>query len=284
MNNVATLSSLFDDTTKSVANNQVAHIPYQGDIWPEMGAVGALIGGGIGRMGFVAAIEVVHFSLGPSVSIGEKTHFLPVAWLAHYAPILAQSGSYYRFAMGGFVAFALCVAAGIHRVRQFSFLIACGLGTYVVVQGFEETQSMKGHPIPLSASIAFEHPEIDMLRDGKGAVLGLPLLKNMNCDKGSFGYVKEYWQHKRPILHTMEPPIRYRSNEPKISRLMRVLDDDACASKIEAAIQRLRVGSVVLYTDAQCSFSKQQRLCLQEGLGKPYKGKGVWIWDGLLTQ
>ena len=65
---------------------------------------------------------------------------------------------------------------------------------------------------------------------------------------------------------------------------MRALDDDECADKIQAAIQRLRVGSVVLYTDAQCTFSKEQRRCLQEGLGMPYKGKGVWIWDDLLTQ
>lgn len=282
MDNVATLSSLMDAPTKTVANNQVAHIPYQGEIWPKAGAVGALIGGGIGRMGVLAAVDMVHFSLGPSVKVEEDTYYLPVSWLAHYAPILAQSGSYYRFAMGGFVGFALCVAAGLHRIRRYSLMVSIVVGGFVVRESIQETENMRGHPIPLSASSAFDHPQVEQLLGGKGAVLGLPLLKNMNCDKGSFGYVKEYWLHRRPILHTMEPPIRYRSNEPKISRLMRVLDDASCSSKITAAIQRMGVGAVILYTSSQCNLSQEQKSCLEQGLGTPQKSKGVWIWDDLL--
>ena len=152
----------------------------------------------------------------------------------------------------------------------------------MVRESIQETEDMRGHPIPLSASEAFSYPEVERLLGGKGAVLGLPLLKNMNCDKGSFGYVKEYWLHRRPILHTMEPPIRYRSSEPKISRLMRVLDDSACESKIEEAVQRMGVGAVILYTHSQCNLSQEQKKCLEKGLGAPQKTKGVWLWDGLL--
>lgn len=281
MDNVATLDSLFSSPTKIVSNNQVAHIPYQGEIWPKAGTIGAFLGGGVGVMGLLATVDMVHFSLGPQVKIEEDTYYLPVSWLAHYAPILAQSGSYYRFALGGFVGFALCVGAGIHRVRSFSLILSMVLGGLIVQESMEETEKMKGHPIPLSASTAFLH-DVASLRGGKGAVLGLPLLKNMNCDKGSFGYVKEYWLHRRPILHTMEPPIRYRSNEPKISRLMRVLDDAQCASKISAAIRRLSVGAVIFYTKSQCNLSQEQKECLQKGLGVPQKSRGVWIWDDLL--
>lgn len=282
MDNVATLSSLLEAPAKTVANNQVAHIPYQGEVWTKAGMVGAVLGGGIGRMGILAAVDMVHFSLGPSVKVQDETYYLPVSWLAHYAPILAQSGSYYRFAMGGFVGFALCVAAGIHRIRRYSLIVAALVGGWIVQESMDETESMRGHPIPLTASTAFENPGVSHLSGGKGAVLGLPLLKNMNCDKGSFGYVKEYWLHRRPILHTMEPPIRYRSNEPKISRLMRVLDDDACSSKITAAIRRMGVGAIILYTNSQCNLSQEQKNCLQKGLGIPQKSKGVWLWDGLL--
>ncbi|MAA78698.1 MAG: hypothetical protein CL916_05520 [Deltaproteobacteria bacterium] len=282
MDNVATLSSLLEAPSKTVANNQVAHIPYQGEIWPKAGLIGAVVGGGVGRMGILAAVDMVHFSLGPSVQIENDTYYLPVSWLAHYAPILAQSGSYYRFAMGGFVGFALCVAAGLHQIRRYSLIISILIGGFIVQEGIQETEEMRGHPIPLSASSAFDHLEVETLLGGKGAVLGLPLLKNMNCDKGSFGYVKEYWLHRRPILHTMEPPIRYRSNEPKISRLMRVLDDSACSSNIKAAIQRMGVGAVILYTSSQCNLSQEQKICLEQGLGIPQKSRGVWLWDGVL--
>lgn len=282
MDNTATLDSLFSAPIKRVANNQVAHIPYQGEIWPKAGVVGALVGGNIGVMSLLATVDMLHFSLGPSVEVKDNTYFLPVSWLAYYAPILAQSGSYYRFALGGFIGFALCIAAGIHRVRGYSLIVSIFLGGWLIRESIQETENMKGHPIPLSASEAFSHPAIDELQGGKGAVLGLPLLKNMNCDKGSFGYVKEYWQHRRPILHTMEPPIRYRSNEPKISRLMRVLDDSKCSAKISATIRRLGVGAVILYTQSQCNLSQEQKDCLQEGLGMPKKTRGVWIWDDLL--
>jgi len=281
MDNTASLETLFSAPTKQVANNQVIHVSYQGKIWTKGALLGVVIGGPPAWMGILSTISMVHLALGPKVDIEGVTHYLPVAWLAHYAPILAESGSYYRFSMGGFVGFALCIAAGLHRIRQFSFVLSLLLGGYIIRQAKQETDSMKGHPIPLQAKTAFLHPDVAALQSGTGAVLGLPLLKNMGCDKGSFGYIKEYWLHRRPLLHTMEPPIRYRSNEPKISRLMRVLDDPKCASKIEATIQRLRVSGVIVYLDAQCPLSKAQRNCLEEGLGMPKKGSRVWIWDGI---
>ena len=283
MSNTASWESLWSAPTESYANNQVAHITYQGEIWPRIGVLGGVLGGGLGHMGAAVAFELIHIALGPTVEIEGNTYYLPVSWLAYYVPILGRSGSYYRFAMGGFVSFALCGAAFIDRVRRFSLVLAIGVGAYVLQEAWTETNDMIGHPIPMTASMAFPHTEVDSLRGGKGPVLGLPLLKNSNCDKEAVGYVKEYWQHQRPILHTMAPPVRYRSNEPKIARLLNVLDDAQCSSKVEKTVQRMGIGAVILYLDGACTFSSVQKQCLIDGLGAPQMGRDVWIWDGLLS-
>ena len=155
------------------------------------------------------------------------------------------------------------------------------LGGTLIRNAWIETVQMKGHPIPLSAQEAFPAPEIAQLRTGTGAVLGLPLLKNMGCDKGSFGYVKEYWLHRRPILHSMEPPIRYRSNEPKIGRLQRALASETCSQKISAILSSLRVGSLIVQQNARCPLSTKQLRCLEDAFGSPTRGREVLIWERL---
>ncbi|MEC7987027.1 MAG: hypothetical protein VX278_17795, partial [Myxococcota bacterium] len=281
MQSVATLSSLWSPPSVSVASNQVVHCTYLGRVWPIAGIGGGLLGGPVGWMSLVVDAGLIHLSLGPSVDVGEDTYYLPVAWVQDSIPVLSQSGSYYRFVMGSFVAFALGVGAGLNTISRYSTFLAVGMGGLLIRNAWVETEKMKGHPIPLTAQTAFSSPEIAKLRGGEGAVLGLPLLKNMGCDKGSFGYVKEYWLHRRPILHSMEPPIRYRSNEPKIGRLQRAFISADCAKKMPAVLSSLNVGSLIVQLNARCPLSTEQLRCLEDAFGSATRGKEVLLWETL---
>jgi len=117
------------------------------------------------------------------------------------------------------------------------------------------------------------------LYGGSGPVLGLPLLKGAGCDANSFRYLNGYWIHRRPFLHSMEPPVSYLSSEPSIGLLQRTLDDSACADKLSALLTRLAVSTVIIHDDVPCALTNVQRECVEDALGEPeFVGQHLRWW------
>ena len=184
--------------------------------------------------------------------------------------------------MGGVACFALASGLALQAISRRSVLLAGGLLYLLSVQAVTEVNAVKAHPIPLYTRKALFHPELASLRGGEGAVLDLPVLKGQGCDKNSLAYLNAYWVHQRPILHSMFPPVSYRSSEPRVSRLVRTLGKENCADKILAAIQAMGVGAVVVHQTKKCPLQPAQLQCLRQALGPPAgEDRALLWWDGL---
>ena len=148
----------------------------------------------------------------------------------------------------------------------------------------EEINSFPGHRPPIKARAAHWNPDLIALKGGTGAVFDLPLVKQQGCDKNVFTYLNSYELHQRPYVHTMEPPILYRDYEVLAQRLQRTLRSEGCEDKLEALVQKMQIGALVVHTDVRCALKTDELNCLKSVLGAPSRGSGLLWWDNLLER
>ena len=282
----ATLESLISPADVAAESYKVIHSTFLGTMWIYAGLAALFIGGRKGWLVGTLAIWLILLALGPTIQLNGGNYYLPIAVIQQFAEILQHSSSYYRFVMGAIVALGIGAAVMIHSISKYSSLAALLIALYWGNAAITETNQEAVHPLPYSAKKAFFNPILTELKGTEGAVLDLPLLKD--CDKNSFRYLNAYWLHRRPILHSMMPPVLYgRANEFRIQQLKNALDSDRCesyyAAGIKGLLQKMDIGAVVIHQNGQCRIQDKHIDCIRQALGTPthQTQKIIW-WDNLL--
>ena len=109
-------------------------------------------------------------SMGPTVSLDGVDYSTPMAWIEYFAPIIQESGSYYRITAGTAAALAVAAGVGVMKIRQFFWPLGAVAAIWICHAHIAQNNTFNGHKPPIKARAASWNPELVALKGGKGGV------------------------------------------------------------------------------------------------------------------
>lgn len=194
----------------------------------------------------------------------------PYSLLASLSSTVAESGTPYRFVIGVVVGLAVTGAALPFRWwAALPTVAALWAGAWL------------GDPraLPLTSVTVTHDPSSELLSDGVGAILDLPI-SGPNCREGAAHFLLEGTIHGRPLPVVLRPGYdAYATAEGKArARLI----DEGLATCSSAAIEAIRgFPTVIAHGHRGCNLGPAETACLRRHFGAgTAKGKVVWWQTG----
>ncbi len=189
----------------------------------------------------------------------------PMRWLGG---ALHPSAVPYRFTMA--VVMGLAVAAASTR-----------WGPWLAILSLLEAAVIDPRPLPFETALVRLDPSAEVIGDGQGAVLDLPVAST-TCRKLAGHYLVEAGRHGRPVPLVLRSGFEaYGEEAPRMAAIDAALLSPDCAERLPGLLGNYT--TVVAHRHAYCLFRESQLNCLRKVLGPGEESGEVYWWGRPLT-